>query len=64
LAEIEVTIAGLHEDVTSARRVSVLPDTGIDIIRVEDFDRIVLLSWTSKCSNHTNEYKIKNNKAI
>jgi 4-methyl-5(b-hydroxyethyl)-thiazole monophosphate biosynthesis len=42
-ADIEVVIAGLHEGpITSARRVRVLPDTGIDTIRSEDFDMIVL----------------------
>lgn len=42
-AKIEVTMAGLHAGpVASARKVLVLPDTGIDTIRADDFDMIVL----------------------
>jgi len=42
-AEIEVVIAGLNEGpVSSARNVRVIPDTGIDEIKSEDFDMIVL----------------------
>jgi hypothetical protein len=36
----------------------------IDTIKAEDFYMIVLLRGTSKYSIQTNEYKIKNNKAI
>lgn len=42
-AEIEVVIAGLHQGpLSSARKVRVLPDAGVDSIRAEDFDMIVL----------------------
>ncbi len=42
-AEIEVVIAGLqHGPVTSARNVTVVPDTTIDTISVDGFDMIVL----------------------
>src|SRR5512137_889786 len=42
-AEIRVVIAGLQPGpVSSARKVSVLPDTTIDAVTADDFDMIVL----------------------
>jgi len=42
-AEIEVVLAGLHDGpVTSARKVRLLPDAVIDMVRPDDFDMIVL----------------------
>jgi len=42
-AEIEIVSAGLHEGpVSSARNVTVIPDTVIDTIKSDDFDMLVL----------------------
>jgi 4-methyl-5(b-hydroxyethyl)-thiazole monophosphate biosynthesis len=42
-AEIDAVIAGLHDGyITSSRKVKVLPDTAIDMIKAGDFDMIVL----------------------
>ncbi len=42
-ADIETVLAGLHDGpVVSARKVRVLPDAGIDTVKAEDFDMVVL----------------------
>ena len=42
-AEIEVTVAGLHDGpVTSARKVKVIPDSVIDTVETDNFDMVVL----------------------
>jgi protein deglycase len=59
-AEIEVTIAGLHEGpVTSARKVRVLPDTVIDTIRTGDFDMIVLPGGQPGSDNLNNDARVR-----
>jgi 4-methyl-5(b-hydroxyethyl)-thiazole monophosphate biosynthesis len=59
-AEIEVTIAGLHEGhVTSARKVRVLPDTVIDTVKAEDFDMIVLPGGQPGSDNLNADIRVK-----
>jgi len=42
-AEVDTVIAGLHEgQITSVRKVIVVPDTVIDKVKFDDFDMIVL----------------------
>jgi protein deglycase len=58
-ADIEVTIAGLHEGpVTSARKIRVLPDTVIDTIRTEDFDMVLLPGGQPGSDNLNNDARV------
>jgi protein deglycase len=42
-AGIETVVAGLHDGhMTSARNLKIIPDAGIDAVRAEDFDALVL----------------------
>src|SRR4030042_4829218 len=59
-ADIEVTIAGLHEGpVTSARKIRVLPDAVIDTIRTENFDMIVLPGGQPGSDNLNNDERVR-----
>ena len=59
-AEIEVTIAGLHEGaIMSARKIRVLSDTVIDTIRTEDFDMIVLPGGQPGSDNLNNDARVR-----
>ena len=59
-AEIEVTIAGLHDGpVASARKVRILPDTVIDTIRTEDFDMIVLPGGQPGSDNLNDDSRVR-----
>jgi 4-methyl-5(b-hydroxyethyl)-thiazole monophosphate biosynthesis len=59
-AEIEVTIAGLHEGhITSARKVKVIPDTVIDTVKAEDFDMIVLPGGQPGSDNLNADIRVK-----
>lgn len=59
-AEIEVTLAGLHEGpIASARKVHILPDTGIDSIRADDFDMIVLPGGQPGADNLNNDARVR-----
>lgn len=59
-AEIEVTIAGLHDGhVLSARNVKVIPDTVIDTIKAEDFEMIVLPGGQPGSDNLNADKRVK-----
>ena len=59
-ADIEVTIAGLHEGpVTSARKVKVIPDTIIDSVRPEDFDMLVLPGGQPGSDNLNADHRVR-----
>jgi 4-methyl-5(b-hydroxyethyl)-thiazole monophosphate biosynthesis len=58
-AEIEVVVAGLHPGpVTSARKISVLPDTTIDAVNSEGFDMIILPGGQPGTDNLNNDPRI------
>ncbi|MBL0226865.1 MAG: DJ-1/PfpI family protein [Geobacteraceae bacterium] len=58
-AEIEVVLAGLHPGpVTSARKISVLPDATIDSVSSDGFDMIVLPGGQPGTDNLNNDPRI------
>jgi 4-methyl-5(b-hydroxyethyl)-thiazole monophosphate biosynthesis len=59
-AEIDTAIVGLHEgNVTSARKVRIIPDTMIDSVRAEDFDVIVLPGGQPGSDNLNADARVK-----
>jgi protein deglycase len=59
-AEIDTVIAGLHDgNVTSARKVRVVPDTVIDTVRAENFDMIVLPGGQPGSDNLNADVRVK-----
>jgi 4-methyl-5(b-hydroxyethyl)-thiazole monophosphate biosynthesis len=59
-AEIETTIAGLHDGpVLSARKVRVIPDTVIDAVESDDFDMIVLPGGQPGADNMNQDLRLK-----
>jgi 4-methyl-5(b-hydroxyethyl)-thiazole monophosphate biosynthesis len=59
-AEIEVTVAGLHEGpVTSARNVKVIPDRLIDTVAAENFDMLVLPGGQPGSDNLNADERVK-----
>ena len=59
-AEIDTVIAGLHDgNVTSARKVRVIPDTVIDTVRAENFDMIVLPGGQPGSDNLNADVRVK-----
>lgn len=58
-ADIRVVTAGLHPGaVTSARRVTVVPDTTIDSVSADEFDMIVLPGGQPGTDNLNNDHRI------
>jgi len=58
--EIDTVIAGLHDgNITSARRVRVMPDTVIDTVRADDFDVIVLPGGQPGADNLNADVRVK-----
>ncbi len=59
-AEMDVVIAGLHDGaVSSARKVSVVPDSVINLISAEDFDMIVLPGGQPGSDNLNADKRVK-----
>ena len=59
-AEIEVTLAGLHEGpVTSARKIRVLPYVVIDEISTDRFDMIILPGGQPGSDNLNNDARVR-----
>jgi 4-methyl-5(b-hydroxyethyl)-thiazole monophosphate biosynthesis len=59
-AEIEVTVAGLHDGpVASARKVRVVPDALIDAVRADEFDMIVLPGGQPGADNLNADQRVK-----
>jgi 4-methyl-5(b-hydroxyethyl)-thiazole monophosphate biosynthesis len=60
-ADITVVIAGLHEGyIESTRHVKVIPDTGIDTIRADNFDMLVLPGGQPGADNLNADERVKN----
>lgn len=59
-AGIEAVIAGLHDgQITSARKVKVIPDTVIDTVKVESFDMVVLPGGQPGADNLNADPRVK-----
>ncbi len=59
-AEIDTVIAGLHDgNVTSARKLRVIPDTVIDTVLADDFDMIILPGGQPGSDNLNSDTRVK-----